>query len=380
MTVPQKKRILFLITSLTHGGAQTQLILLSQRLVRRGWKVKLVSVMPPQAYVDEFQGAGVPVATLGVRRKAPNPWPVIRLLQEISQWRPQIVHSHLVHANLFARLVRPWVRVPVMICTAHNIYEGGRLREWLYRFTDPFCDLTTQVSRAGRARYIAIKASPSHKIRYIPNGIDTRRFQPNPQVRLALRRALGVENHFLFLSIGRLAPEKDYPNLLHAFAQVVPKAAHARLFIVGDGPLKPAMQDLAQRLGIDAQVRFLGTRRDVANLMNAADAFVVSSAWEGMPMVLLEAAASGLPAVATDVGDNRAIVLDGQTGFLAPPHQAETLAEAMLRLMALPEPTRRRMGERARAHVQANFDIERVVDQWEDLYQRLLQKQCHEAC
>ncbi len=99
----------------------------------------------------------------------------------------------MVHANLLARLVRPLVRVPVVLCTAHNIIEGGRWRELAYRLTDPLCDLTTQVSQAGLERYLKVGAIPKGRGLYIPNGVDTRRFAPDPEARLALRREMGVQ-------------------------------------------------------------------------------------------------------------------------------------------------------------------------------------------
>ena len=118
-------------------------------------------------------------------------------------------------------------------------------------------------------------------------------------------------------------------------------------------------------------MRFLGVRDDVPALVSAADAYVMSSAWEGMPMVLLEAAAGGLPVVTTRVGGNHEAVLDGTTGFLAPARDSGTLASAMSRLMALPAAERREMGERGREHVRANHGLTRVVDRWEALYREV---------
>ncbi len=134
------------------------------------------------------------------------------------------------------------------------------------------------------------------------------------------------------------------------------------------------MEKLAKDLHVSARTKFLGIRRDIPELMNAADAYVMSSAWEGMPMVLLEAHASGLPVVATDVGGNREVVIDGVTGFLVPPKDPEALAQAMLRLIELPEEKRQRMREAARQHILANFSLDRVVDQWEALYRELSAK------
>ncbi|MGQ9695996.1 MAG: glycosyltransferase [Thermodesulfobacteriota bacterium] len=370
-------RLLFLITGLNYGGAESQLVRLANRLKFRGWDVLVVSLMPPLAYAEELEAAGIPVFSLGIKRKLPDPWPVIRLVKLIRKWRPRIVHSHMVHANLLVRIARPLAPVPVLICTAHSIDEGGHFREILYRLTDPLCELTIQVSEAGQERYLRVGAVPRHKIRYIPNGVDTMRFRPDHKVRLGLQKKLGIEDHFVWLTVGRFAPQKDYPNLLQAFIYITRENPKTVLLIAGDGPLRPAVQGLVHELGLDNKVQFLGIRRDVCELMSAADAYVMSSAREGMPMVLLEASAMALPIVATDVGGNSEVVIEGQSGFLVPPKNPLALAQAMRRLMELPDEERRKMGEAARRHIEAKFAIDRVVDMWEALYHELLAKKVY---
>jgi glycosyltransferase involved in cell wall biosynthesis len=366
-------RILFVLTGLAYGGAETQLVRLATRLKSRGWEVSVVSLMPPKAYVEDLEAAGIPVFSLNIRRKLPDPRPVLRLARIIRKWQPDVVHSHMVHANLLARIVRFLAPIPVLICSARSIDEGGRFREVLYRLTDPLCDLTTQVSQAGLERYVRMGAVPRHKIRYIPNGVDTERFKPNLEDRLKFRKELGVEG-FVWLAVGRFDPPKDYPSMLQAFARVVHKHSNTILLIAGDGPLRKTMENLARELGIEKRTKFLGIRRDIPQLMNAADAYVMSSSWEGMPNVLLEASATGLPIVATDVGGNREIVLDGVTGFLVPPRNPEALARAMLRIMDLSDEERKEMGKRARKHIEVKFNLDRVVDLWEILYYELLEK------
>jgi glycosyltransferase involved in cell wall biosynthesis len=366
-------RILFVLTGLAYGGAETQLVRLATRLKSRGWEVSVVSLMPPKAYVEDLEAAGIPVFSLGIRRKLPDLGPVLRFARIIRKWRPDIVHSHMVHANLLARIVRFLAPIPVLICSARSIDEGSRFREILYRLTDSLCDLTTQVSHAGLERYVRVGAVPRHKIRYIPNGVDTERFKPNLEDRLKFRKELGVDG-FVWLAVGRFDPPKDYPSMLQAFARVVHKHSNTILLIAGDGPLRKTMENLARELGIEKRTKFLGIRRDIPQLMNAADAYVMSSSWEGMPNVLLEASATGLPIVATDVGGNREIVLDGVTGFLVPPRNPEALARAMLRIMDLSDEERKEMGKRARKHIEVKFNLDRVVDLWEILYYELLEK------
>ena len=162
--------------------------------------------------------------------------------------------------------------------------------------------------------------------------------------------------------------------MLRAFSMIVSKKSDVVLLLVGQGSLMEEVKKLASELKLEDKVRFLGVRRDVPYLMNAADAYVMSSAWEGMPMVLLEAGACGLPVVATDVGGNSEVVLNGKTGFIVPPCNSEALARTMEKMMDLPKEKRLEMGEAGRAYIEANYSLEHVVDQWEALYMEHLQK------
>jgi glycosyltransferase involved in cell wall biosynthesis len=368
-------RVMHVTTGLSYGGAETQLKNLALRLKQRKWSLSVVSMLPPGAYVDELEAAGICVYDLRMRRKVPDPRAVLRLASIVRRERPLVVHAHMVHANLLARITRLFVETPVLVCTAHSINEGGLLREIAYRLTDPLADLTTQVSEAGRQRYIQVGAAPPHKIVSIPNGIDTSRFQPNPTVRQAVREQLGcAPEAFVWLTVGRLEPVKNHLELLRAFREVAAGHPHARLLIAGQGPLQAAIEQRIVELGLADRVRLLGLRRDIPDLLNAADAFVLPSLWEGMPLTLLEASATALPIVATDVGGNAEVVLEGETGYLVPVKDTEALAQAMLRVMNLSEADRSAIGQAGRAHVVQNFDLERVVDRWEALYRELLQQ------
>lgn len=364
--------LIFVITGLTYGGAETQLVCLALQLKARGWTVQVVSLTPPKAYVEELDSAGIPLVSLGVLRKLPNPRPIFLLARLFQIWRPDIVHSHMVHANILARLVRPIVKVPLLICSVHSIYEGGRLRELLYRLTDSQCDLTTQVSKAGLERYVRVGIVPRNKICFIPNGVDTKRFHPCHESKHRLREELGLATNFGWLAVGRFDIPKDYSNMLKAFAIVAQCRPEARLIIVGDGPLRQVMAEFAKKLGLVNQVTFLGIRRDIPELMNAADGYVMSSSWEGMANVLLEASATGLPIVATDVGGNGEVVQNNKTGFLVRPKDPEALGGAMLSLMGLSNEERRQMGLNGRQYTEACYSMDRVADMWENLYLDLL--------
>lgn len=367
-------RITFLSTGLSYGGAETQLVNLATKLKQRGRDVGVVSMLPPQAFVDDLEAAGIPVATLNMRRGVPDPRATLRLARILHRWRPNILHSHMVHANILARVARLFFKVPVLISTVHSINDGGRWRQMAYRLTDSLADLTTVVSRAAVDRYVQVGAVPKDKIVFIPNGVDTAKFRPNQRAGRHLREELGIGNEFAWLAVGRFEEPKDYPNMLRAFSAVAARRPDALLLLAGQGSLLEETKKLASELALEHKVRFLGVRRDVTDLMSAADAYLMSSAWEGMPMVLLEAGSCGLPIVATDVGGNREVVLNGESGYIVPPHDAEALAAAMSKMMALSESERKAMGQACRAYIEANYSLDRVVDQWEALYEELLRR------
>lgn len=368
------KAISFLTTGLNYGGAETQLFHLATCLKKRGWNVIVISMVKPMAYVSQFEKRGIKVYSLEMSRGVPDPRGLFRLIKILRREKPQILHCHMVHANLLGRISRIFVKTPVLICTAHNINEGGHHRELAYRMTDFLCDLTTQVSQAGMEWYIRVGAVPQSKIRFLPNGIDINHFRANLEDRRRLRQELKLDNKFVWIAVGRLEEAKDYPNMLNAFSKVLLKKEDVVLIIAGQGSLMEKSKYLTKELGIDEHVYFLGIREDVDELMNAADAYVMSSAWEGMPMVLLEASAVGLPIVATNVGGNREIVINGKSGFLVPAKNSDALAQAMIKIMELPSEKRHYMGVYGRQYIEENYSLDKVVDKWEELYIELLQR------
>lgn len=328
--------------------------------------MRVVSLMEPSAFVEELTEAGTQVSSLGMRRGVADPRSLLKLAGLYREHAPDVVHSHMVHANLAARLARLLAPVPFLVSTAHNVIEGGRTLEFAYRATDPMAELTTNVSVAGVERYLKVGATVPSKTLFVANGIDVARFARSEEARSSVRGSLGLGAGFVWLAIGRFAEAKDYPNMIRALAHT---GTGSTLLIAGQGDLREATEALAKELGVFERVRFLGLRRDIAALASAADAFVMSSSWEGLPIALLEATACGLPAVSTDVG-GIAQVVRPETGRLVSPHDSEALAEAMRFMEGLPRERLAGMGVAAREATVATFDIERVVDTWEGLYRQ----------
>ncbi len=355
------------------GGADSQLLSAAQELRRRGHEIFIVSMTPLGPMGLEARKVGLFTESLQMRRGVPDPRGLVRLARFVRSWRPDIVHSHMVHANLLARALRFLAPVPALVSTIHNIDEGGRLRMAAYRLTNGLVDHMTIVSEAAARRFVDDRIVPERLLRVIPNGVDTERYRGVPaEIRENLRRLLGLTDAFVWLAVGRFEIAKDYPNMLRAFARVRELRAEARLLLVGRGSLQEETEALVRELGLTEEVRFLGVRGDIPEVMSAADGYVLSSAWEGMPMVLLEAGAAGLPIVATRVGGNHEVVRDGATGFLVPARDDAALGQGMLRLMELPTPDRRAMGDAGHHHVRSHYGLGRVAERWEELYREVL--------
>jgi glycosyltransferase involved in cell wall biosynthesis len=359
-------RIAYVLTSLGVGGAERQVLMLAERMKARGHAVLLVVLLPRQ---PEEWPTTLDLVHLDMRKTAASfiagIWKAHRVLRA---FQPDLIHSHTFPANLTARLLRLLHPATPLISTIHNVYEGRWPRMLAYRLTDPLSRRTTAVSQAAADRFVRIKAVPARKCSVLTNGIDTAEFTPDAERRARVRQQMGARGEFVWLAAGRIMPAKGYPNLLRAFSQVRATIPAARLWIAGEayGAEAEAVRTLAAELGLDIYVRWLGLRRDMPALLDAADGFVLASVWEGMPLVVGEAMAMETPVVATDVGGVRE--LTGGCGVLVPARNPERLAQAMLNAMRTAPETCLAHGRAARERIESLFSIDVRADEWEALY------------
>jgi glycosyltransferase involved in cell wall biosynthesis len=361
--------IVYVLTSLGMGGAERQVLDLATRMADRGHAIKLLVLRPR---LPEEWPTPLPVLHLNMRRTPASVFKgLVRARRFLLGYRPQLLHSHSFHANLVARLLRI-LTPPQVISTVHNVFEGGWGRMLIYRLTDGLCRRTTAVSTAVAERFVRMGAVPRRKCLVVPNGIDSAEFAPNAERRAQMRSAMGVGEEFVWLTAGRIVPAKDLPNLLRAFALVRTSTPEAQLWIAGEGNTSGVkrVSNIALLSGSFEHVRWLGLRRDLPALLDAADGFVLASAWEGMPLVVGEAMAMEKPVVATDVGGVRELV--GTAGVLVPARESNALAEAMVELMRSTAEDRQKLGRAARDRIATEFSIDARADQWESLYRSVL--------
>lgn len=372
-------RVAFLTRSLNAGGAQTQLVALATGLAALGMRVRVLTYYPGGELAPQLVATGVEVATLAKRGR----WDLIgfgrALVADLRRFNPRVLHSFLETSNVLTGLVRPWLPGTRIVwgLRSSNMDAGRYGLVWRLvlgaeRLLAGRPDLIVANSRAGAAHRSA-QGWPAGLMRVVPNGIDTERFRPRPELKAPLRDALGLPADALVMGqVARLDPMKDQATLLRALAQVAPKHPDLRLVVVGAGldGYRAGLEGLTRDLGLDGRVLWLGERLDVADLYNAMDLHVLSSAYgEGFPNAVAEAMASGLPGVVTDVGDAAEIVAD--TGVRVPPTDPVALAEALDGLLSAPADLRQGIGRRARERVLAHYGLAAMVQHSAALYREL---------
>ena len=341
------------------GGAERQVLLLAIELRRRGHEVTVIALSGDGGTEKvKLAESGVLFVTLAMRKAWIDPRGWRRYVVWAREHRPQVVHAHLAHASWFARWVRLICPVRVVVDTIHTSNVGGLKRRLGYRLSDWLSDEVTCVSSA--VAESAARISRGRTLTIVPNGVLI------PEIR---RQDMPPGRRFQWIAVGRLERVKDYPTLLGALA-MLPDAA---LTIAGAGRDEAALHALCGQLGIEDRVSFAGFQQEVDPLLRAADAFVLSSLWEGLPVSVLEAQAIGLPVVATDGRGTTEAMVVNETGLAVPVGDVEALAGAMRAIMAISTEERAAMGRAGRAWVAANFSLPVVVEHWERLYTRLLE-------
>jgi len=352
------------------GGAERQVMLLARGLRSRGWRVSLVALAGNGGdSASALRAIGVGFTTLEMRKGLADPRGWLRLRGWLRRGKPDILHAHLPHAAWMARWSRLGAPVRVIVDTIHTSSTGTAGRRLGYRWSRWLPDAVTAVGEGVREAWVDARMVDPDRCIVVPNGVDLEVWRPDKRMRAEMRTSMGLGDEFLWFAAGRLEAVKDYATMLRAFAH----ASGTQLVIAGAGPLEAELRQLARELGIDNRVRFLGFVPDVRPWMQAADGFLLTSLWEGLPIGLMEAAACGLAAVATDVSGVREVVVDDETGWLASVGDAYAVAGRMNAVMALSQEHREAMGARARDHIVASFSLDAVLDHWEQFYRELLE-------
>lgn len=357
-------KIALVITGLGVGGAERVVVDLAESFTALGHTVNIfylkgTSIIKPKDPSIVLVGLGFN-SWIDI---FPSVWALITYLRT---FEPDVVHTHLFHANILTRLIRPFAQIRRLITTAHTKSESW-FRMFAYRLTDSLADITTNVCDEAVNSFIENKASKPGRIITVYNGISTNLYKCKVSKKNKVRSELGITHgQNIILAVGRLHEQKDYSNFLAAISLITFDRSKYKVFIAGIGNLYDELQILSNRLGVNDLVRFLGLRHDIPDLMSAADVFVLSSAIEGFPMVVGEAMSSECLVVATDCGGVKEFL--GDTGLIVPPKKPDDLARMLDFALAMPQEMREAYGRSARTRIEQLFSLDAAVNKWISIY------------
>lgn len=371
-------RVLQIIDSLALGGAERIVAMLTQGLARSGVDVRVAALrsLAGDSLRDPLERAGIPLLQLDATGFYDvGAW--MRLRRYLRHEAIDLVHTHLVYADFLGRTASAAAGIPV-VSTLHNVPDGFERqrpdRVWLERITARL--LTSRVvcvSQRARTEFEQSWRIPSARLALIPNAIDLDPWLSVPEEPIQkpsdtrpMELPVQVDT-VTVLSVGRLDSQKAYDVLLRAARIVVDVRPHVRFVILGRGRHAASLDRLRRELALAEVVSFEGQQDDVPAWLARSDMFVSSSAWEGMPLVVIEAMAAARPVVVTDVGGSREVVGDEECGLVVPPSDPRALAVAIMELVDDSE-RRLRMGRSARDRARTVFGLDGLIDAHLSLY------------
>lgn len=372
-------RVVHILPALLTGGAQMMLVKLLET-ARGGETEQLVVALSPGGGLwGRAAATGAEVRDLGLRPGELSLKALGRLAMTLRRWRPDVVHGWMYHGNLAALLAARLSgrRLPVLWNVRHSLHDPAlekRATRLVIKAGAPLSHLTDAIVYNSS---VSMEQHQAHgyarRGEVIPNGFDAERFRPEPLAAGRLRETLGLgpERRLIGL-VARYHPMKDHANLITAAGRLLTQGLDPHLVLLGEG-VTAANGELAGLIaaqGLEGRASLLGERPDVAQLVPALDALVLCSAWgEGFPNVLGEAMACGIPCVATDVGDCRALLAG--IGAVVPPRNSEALAAALARTLRLPASRRAQLAAAGRERIEREFSLAAIADRYGRLYERL---------
>ncbi|MDY6844911.1 MAG: glycosyltransferase [Thermodesulfobacteriota bacterium] len=359
-----------IVLSMETGGMETVIANILRNIDRKLYRVIVVCINRIGEIGRELQAEDIKI----IRRplmpgKSSFVYPGT-LIRTLKREGVDIVHTHsgCWHKALIAAKLSS---VKGTIYTEHGRFAPDPLSRVIHdRVISSLTDYVVPVSPDLEEYMRNTLKIPSRKIHRIENGIDTAYFGPSPKGISILNELNISENCFVVGNIARLRPVKDHKTLLHSFGIALKSCPDMKLILVGDGPDKSNIERLIHELNLTEDVMLLGLRRDIQELLSVFDVFVLSSLSEGTSMTILEAMTAGKPVIATNVGGNSNLVIDGETGFLVKPGNPPELAEKLL-LLQRDEAIRSNMGVKASERVKDKFEAQVMTRKYEALYSRL---------
>ncbi|MCD6386680.1 glycosyltransferase [Candidatus Sumerlaeota bacterium] len=372
MTTPEHKplKILRVITWLPMGGIERRIAELLPALKERGHHIEVVCLREYGPLAEELRSAGIRVELIPLKSRL-HPAGIRKLAQYIREGNFDVLHSHMYRSNVPATIAGKLVRFKgIILAQIHNIDTWETRRQlWMDRFLSRWRDGLIAVSEQVRQEIIQRLRVPPEKCFVIYNGIQIEKYRDVKPVE-GIRESLGIlPDDFVVIMVARMVAQKNHRLVIDSAPEIIKSVPKVKFLFVGDGRLRPELQEQVRAKGLERHFIFTGTRTDIPQLLKISDVFVLPSFKEGFSNAIVEAMAAGLPVIASRVGGNAEAVIDGSTGILISPYDSSALANAVIRL-AKDTSLRQRMSSAGSKRAE-NFSISEMVRRTESLYYQL---------
>ena len=368
-----------MIPGLRLGGTETMLYKLLQNTERSSISPTVISLKGRGVCGDKIERLEIPLVVAGMKGKIPGLHTMIQLWKVTRELQPDIIQGWMYHGNIAATVLSFFLskKTPVIWNIRHSLdslEKERRLTKWSIHLNQKWSGHPKVVlfnSMTSLEQHVKFGFTKNN-VRWIPNGFNTEKFTPRPDLRDEMRKRLGFsERHVVLGIVARYHEVKDHDNFLRAGAILIGNNPDIRLFLVGSGldESNIALNKLIHELGIENNVVLLGGQDKIETLLCALDVMVLSSYSEAFPNVIGEAMSATVPCVATDVGDVRRII--GKSGVVVPARSPEKLADGINKIIKMPSQARARLSEQARAQIVKNFSMKTIAKQYNDIYQNI---------
>lgn len=357
-------KICFLITGLGIGGAEKYLLNLVPQLK---FDKLIISLTNKSEFGKELEKKGEKIYYLGLN-KFNLPLVLIKFFKIIIKENPDILDTYLIHSNLFGRVFGRIFGIKKIISSIRSDYSDFKILKFIDKLTQNLVNLYILNSRALLNYTYNLNQIPLNKIIIIPNGIDLKRIQNTIDKNFNIREELGLEkNSFIIVSVARLIKEKNLSTLIKAM-----KLINKNLFlvIVGDGPERKILQKISEKLNLKNRIFFLGTRKDVLNIVNSSNVFILPSLREGMSNALMEAMALKKICIVSNIAQNKELIKDNINGITFYPKNENELAKKILEIYK--NEHLRSLGEEASKLIKERYDIKIIIKKYEKIIENIL--------
>ncbi|MGQ9570401.1 MAG: glycosyltransferase [Thermodesulfovibrionales bacterium] len=366
-------KICYVIGQLSMDGTERQLYELVRGIDKKRYYPIVISLSQGGYWADEIRKLNIQVIEI-LRRKNKEFARLAKLIKLFKTIKPDIVHTFLFSANSYGRIAAILCRAPVIIASERSLPEIGEGKSKFQIYIDKLLALFSHgiICNTQKASEILVKkySFNAKKVFTVYNGIDVSAFMTKGNNNKSKQNKISSK---VVGTVGRLDPVKNHKLFLDVAKIILDSSKNneVKFLIIGDGPLKRDLEEYAQKLGIADNVIFTGERTDIPALLKSMDVFVLTSYYEGMSNSIMEAMSAGLPVVATDVGGNSELVINGKTGFLCPLGDTYKLAERIIYLITN-ENEAKQIGENGEKRMTDDFGVERMVKQTELIYSKIL--------